>query len=185
MAKAKKLPSGKWRTQVYDYTEVLPDGKKKKHMRSFTADTKKESEYLASQFAFTKKSTPTTAMTLIEGIDRYIETYLEVLSATTISGYKTIKDNAFKTVMNVPISKINSDIMQRAINEECKRKSDSRRCKGKPISSKTVVNEYGLISTVIKKYSPGTILDVKLPTPAKVIHDISSPDVIFNMVKGS
>ena len=110
MAKAKKLPSGKWRTQVYDYTEVLPDGKKKKHMRSFTADTKKESEYLASQFAFTKKSTPTTAMTLIEGIDRYIETYLEVLSATTISGYKTIKDNAFKTVMNVPISKINSDI---------------------------------------------------------------------------
>lgn len=41
MAKAKKLPSGKWRTQVYDYTEVLPDGKKKKHMRSFTADTKK------------------------------------------------------------------------------------------------------------------------------------------------
>ena len=110
MAKAKKLPSGKWRTQVYDYTEVLPDGKKKKHMRSFTADTKKESEYLASQFAFTKKSTPTTAMTLIEGIDRYIETYSEVLSATTISGYKTIKDNAFKTVMNVPISRINSGI---------------------------------------------------------------------------
>ena len=87
--------------------------------------------------------------------------------------------------MNIPISKIDSDIMQRAINEECKRKSDSRRCKGKPISSKTVVNEYGLISTVIKKYSPGTILDVKLPTPAKVIHDISSPDVIFNMVKGT
>lgn len=29
MAKAKKLPSGKWRTQVYDYTEVLPDGRKK------------------------------------------------------------------------------------------------------------------------------------------------------------
>lgn len=51
MAKAKKLPSGKWRTQVYDYTEVLPDGKKKKHMRSFTADTKKESEYLASQYS--------------------------------------------------------------------------------------------------------------------------------------
>ena len=105
-------------------------------MRSFTADTKKESEYLASQFAFTKKSTPTTAMTLIEGIDRYIETYSEVLSTTTIADYKTIKENAFKTVMNIPISKIDSDIMQRAINEECKRKSDSRRCKGKPISAK-------------------------------------------------
>ena len=28
-------------------------------------------------------------------------------------------------------------------------------------------------------------MDVKLPTPTKVIHNISSPDVIFNMVKGT
>nr|DAU66861.1 MAG TPA: Integrase [Caudoviricetes sp.] len=185
MAKAKKLPSGKWRTQVYDYTETLPDGRKKKHMKSFTADTKKESEYLASQYAFTKKSVPATSMTLQEGIEKYIATYSAVLSSTTIEGYKTIKENAFKSIMSTPISKIDSDIMQRAVNEECQRKSTSRRCKGKPISSKTVVNEYGLVASVIKKYSPGTILVVKLPTPAKVIHDISSPDVIFNIVKGT
>ena len=185
MAKAKKLPSGKWRTQVYDYTETLPDGRKKKHMKSFTADTKKESEYLASQYAFTRKSAPATSMTLQEGIEKYIATYSAVLSSTTIEGYKTIKENAFKSIMSTPISKIDSDIMQRAVNEECQRKSTSRRCKGKPISSKTVVNEYGLVASVIKKYSPGTILVVKLPTPARVIHNISSPDVIFNMVKGT
>lgn len=111
MAKAKKLPSGKWRTQVYDYTETLPDGRKKKHMKSFTADTKKESEYLASQYAFTKKSAPATSMTLQEGIEKYIATYSAVLSSTTIEGYKTIKENAFKSIMSTPINKIDSDIM--------------------------------------------------------------------------
>ena len=32
MAKAKKLPSGSWRAQVYDYT----DSEGKRHYRSFT-----------------------------------------------------------------------------------------------------------------------------------------------------
>lgn len=56
-------------------------------------------------------------MTLIAESDRYIETYSEVLS-TTIAGYKPIKENAFKTVMNIQISKIDSDIMQRVIKEK-------------------------------------------------------------------
>ena len=37
MAKAKKLPSGKWRALVYDYTDS--NGKRK--YQSFTAETKK------------------------------------------------------------------------------------------------------------------------------------------------
>ena len=35
MAKPKKMPSGKWRVRVYDYT----DSDNKKHYRSFTAPT--------------------------------------------------------------------------------------------------------------------------------------------------
>ena len=41
MATAKKLPSGKWRALLYDYT----DAQGKRHYESFTADTKKEAEY--------------------------------------------------------------------------------------------------------------------------------------------
>lgn len=51
MAKAKKLPSGSWRTLIYDYT----DDKGKNHYKSFTADTKKESEYLATEYIVNKK----------------------------------------------------------------------------------------------------------------------------------
>lgn len=44
MAKAKKLHSGNWRTQVFDYK----DSNGKSHYKSFTAETKAESEYLAA-----------------------------------------------------------------------------------------------------------------------------------------
>jgi hypothetical protein len=39
MAKAQKLPSGNWRVRVLDYTDSLG----KRHMKSFTADTKRDS----------------------------------------------------------------------------------------------------------------------------------------------
>lgn len=56
MAKAKKLPSGSWRCQVYDYT----DFKGKRYYESFTAETKKEAEYLAAEFALNKKKRSST-----------------------------------------------------------------------------------------------------------------------------
>ena len=52
MATAKKLPSGSWRCQVYDYT----DANGKRHYTSFTAPTKKEAEYKAAQFMVQKQS---------------------------------------------------------------------------------------------------------------------------------
>ena len=66
MAKAKKLPSGNWRTRVYDYTDA--DGKP--HYESFTASTKKESEFLAAEFAISKKrGNKKTNLTVGEAID--------------------------------------------------------------------------------------------------------------------
>lgn len=43
MAKAKQLPSGNWRVQVYDYTDSIG----KRHYKSFTAETKKEANFLS------------------------------------------------------------------------------------------------------------------------------------------
>lgn len=48
---AKRLPSGKWRCQV---SGEKVDGKYTR--KSFTADTKKEAEFLASQYALEKKT---------------------------------------------------------------------------------------------------------------------------------
>ena len=52
MAKAKKLPSGSWRVLVYDCT----DQNGKRRYKSFTAETKKEAEYLAAEYTLKKKN---------------------------------------------------------------------------------------------------------------------------------
>ena len=46
MATAKKLPSGSWRCLVYTGTDI--NGRRK--YKSFTAGTKREAEYLATQY---------------------------------------------------------------------------------------------------------------------------------------
>ena len=62
MAKANQLPSGKWRTRVYSHTEIV-NGKEKRIYESFTADTKKESEFMAAKFAMDKNSFTKANMT--------------------------------------------------------------------------------------------------------------------------
>lgn len=85
MAKAKKLPSGAWRCRSYDYTDS--DGKI--HMASFTAATKKEAEYLAAEYAVTKKQKKLPAnLTIGDAIDKYILSKENVLSPGTIREYR-------------------------------------------------------------------------------------------------
>ena len=57
MATAKKLPSGSWRCQVYDYT----DANGKRHYKSFTSDNpttkgKRAAEKMAADYAAEKES---------------------------------------------------------------------------------------------------------------------------------
>ena len=66
MAKAKKLPSGNWRVQVFAGT----DSNGKRIMKSFTAETKKEAEFLAAQFTARHKE-PVSEMTVGKAIDKY------------------------------------------------------------------------------------------------------------------
>ena len=68
MAKAKKLPSGQWRALVYDYT----DASGKRHYESFTAETKKEAEFQAAQFAYTKKERIKTVIPFAEAMKNCI-----------------------------------------------------------------------------------------------------------------
>lgn len=186
MAKAKKLPSGSWRCLVYDYTDA--NGKRK--YKSFTDNDpspagRRRCESMAAEYALTKEQRDknNSNITVSEAIDRYIDKYPQ-LSETTVSGYRTIQEYAFKNIMNVKLSSLNNDILQSAINEESKRPSQSKRSKGKAISAKTVKNEYGLISTIIHEFYPFEI-SVKLPKASTNVNELSTPDVIFSVVKGT
>ena len=141
MAKAKKLPSGNWNVQVF----VGLDENGKKIRKSFTAPTRKEAEFLAAEFQARHKeiARDKSAMTLSEGIDKYIEFKGNTLSPSTISGYRIIQRNAFPQIMSIKMNELNIGTIQAAINKEVNQKSP-----------KTIANELSLIKSVIKMYAP-------------------------------
>lgn len=180
MAKAKKLPSGSWRTRVFSHTEIV-DGKEKKIYRSFTADTKQASELMAAQFVVNKEyeAHAPRRVTVGKAIDDYIAANEGVLSPSTIESYKKIRLFAFQNLMNVDIRHLNKITLQAAISAEAKRLSP----RGKPLSPKTVKNEYGLISSALKAYD--IHFEINLPkTPTRFV-ELPTADIVLSAVKGS
>lgn len=148
MAKAKRLPSGSWRCQVFDYT----DEKGKRHYRSFTALTRKEAEFLAADFALGKKDKSGSSKTFGEALDDYIAQRSVVLSPRTIMDYQRIRKMDIQELMSVPVRDITQELVQYVINEDAK-----------VHSPKTVRNTHGLISAVLKQERPDFALNTTLP----------------------
>lgn len=138
--KAKKLPSGSWRCQVYLGT----DENGKKIIKSITKPTEAEclaeAGLLVSHRKAVKKST--SAMTLKEAIEAYINSRSNILSPSTIRGYDGIAKNHLQIEMDMPLAKIDDFVAQRAINREAETSSP-----------KTVENIYGLLTAVMRTYA--------------------------------
>ena len=69
MAKAKKLPSGSWRVQIFDHKDV--DGKR--HYKAFTASTKKEAQFMAAAWAAGNANERPENITLYMAVSKYID----------------------------------------------------------------------------------------------------------------
>ena len=92
MATAKKLPSGSYRCQIYDYT----DDKGKKHYKSFTAKTKKEAEHMATAYKLDNVDTSKNLdIKLEDSMLNYCAMKSNILSPTTLVNYKRLIYNAF------------------------------------------------------------------------------------------
>ena len=85
MPKAKRLPSGSWRVQVYAGKAL--DGKPIRE--SFTAPTKKEAEYMAAQWQLQRSARPED-YTVAEAISAYIDAKSAILSPSTVQKYKSL-----------------------------------------------------------------------------------------------
>lgn len=172
MATAKKLPSGKYRALVYIGTF---NGKRK--YKSFTAGTKKEAEYLASEYLMTNKTkNEPLSITLGEAYDRYIESKEFILSPASIREYKRARKRVFPLLMDVRLSDLSQEMIQNAINQEAK-----------TLSWKTVRDIHGMLASVLNVYLPSLRLNTVLPK--KRIQDIYVPSddeikKIIDAVKG-
>ena len=180
MATAKKLPSGKWRCLVYSHMD--PDGKRK--YKSFTASTKREAEYMAAEFIMDRnRMKDEKNWSLTQAIDAYIESREPTLSPSTISAYRKIQKHSFQDIMEIPIYKITNAMLQNSVNAEIRRKPQNKR--SGTLSPKTVKNQYGLISAVLKEYNPGMIYRISLPKQPRQIRSLPLPKDIYEAVKGT
>ena len=155
MPKAKKLPSGSWRVRVYDGR----DANGKEIYKSFTADTKKQAEFLAAEYAAKKKASKqsTADRTLADAYARYIEIKSNSISPTTVREYLHAAQRDFPALMPLRLSRITQESVQSAVNEMAATHSP-----------KSVKNAHGLLSAVLRMFAPDITLHTRLPQSKKV-----------------
>ena len=159
MANAKKLPSGNWRALA----SKTINGKLIR--KSFTAPTKKEAEFLAAEWQVKlEEENSIENITLHQAYQKYIELKKSVLSPTTIMGYKSLSENSFLGIMDMPIEKITSLIVQMEVTALAKNHS-----------AKHVRNAVGLLKAVLKVFRPNLFLE-DITLPQKVKPDLYIPD---------
>lgn len=157
MVKATKLPSGSWRARVQ-----ITDDSGHRVWRSFTAPTKKEAEFLASQYEFTEKAPSSVSYTVGSASDAYIASRSAVLSPATLRGYTAIRTNQISSIASIPVSSIRSTDIQRFINQVAMSHSP-----------KTVRNVYTFLTAVLRCYRPDFAPRVNLPQ--RIHHEIEIP----------
>lgn len=140
--KATQLPSGAWNVRV------MVDGKSV----SITKPTEKEAIAAAMQIKARKEDgRKHTPKTVSQAIDDYIADRQNVLSPSTVRGYRMIQRNRFKPYMTKRIGEITAEQWQRAVN------SEARLC-----SAKTLRNAWLFLSSVITN-TTGQKVSVRLP----------------------
>ena len=127
MAQAYKLPSGQWRCQPF------ANGKR----GNIIADSKIEAEYLAKQWqkGIVESSKPENR-TVATMMERYIEERTNILSPTTISGYRRIQRLYFQNIKDKKVSELTTSDVQIEVNAMAAN-----------LSPKTIRNAVGFLSS--------------------------------------
>lgn len=170
MAKAKKLPSGSWRVQLY----VGTDANGKRIYKSFTAASKKEAEFMAAQFKMGIDCEKSSSITFFRAAQKYIADHENVLSPWTVDTYQRTIHRDLCDLHHVPCSNISSDVAQRFFNVF-----------SIDHSPKTVSNVYSVFTSVMRYHSPDLHFHVSLPAIPKTELSIPSDDQILAALQAS
>lgn len=171
MVKAKQLPSGSWNVLVY--AGLNPDGTRS--YESFTDPDKTVAEFKALEFKLNKKRKK-QFISLGDAIDEYIAARDQILSPTTIAGYKSARRNYFKNIMDIPVRKLTREMIQAEANREAMIHSP-----------KTLRNAYGLIHAVMRIHNPSVLRDdpITLPAKKKKRKELPEPIDVLRVIRGS
>lgn len=165
--KARKLPSGKWFCRVRVNGQDI----------SITRDTEKEAvaEAMAIKAGIKEAEKSQKKKTLSLAIDDYIEARRNILSPSTIRGYRIIQNNRFQSMMQKDVFSVTQDQWQRAVNLESKR-----------LNAKTLTNSWRFLASVIAE-ATGNPIKIRLPQIVANERSWLSPDqipIFVNAIKG-
>ena len=171
VAKAKKLPSGNWRCEAY----LGRDTNGKQIKKSFTASTRKEAEYLASQYVLEKKHDKETP-TFLSAYNQMLELKKPTFSPNYYREYvKNMRSGYYDIIKNIPLSNIDDILVQKMINGWIK----------KGLDPNTVQTKYRMFKTVVRTFVKSASYDVTLPTVyAKDLY-IPTDGEVQKLVEGS
>ena len=171
MAKAKKLPSGRWRVRV-------PDPRTGKYVSFTTKDGSKQGKRQVEAEAamwYARQVENMAHPPLRELVEEYIEAKRPILSPSTIHGYEVIYRNNMDMLLDIPISDITPKMVQEWINSLTISKSP-----------KSVHNIYGLFTAVISYNDINISLKkIVLPPKARKFKQLPDAQTIIDIFKGS
>ena len=170
MAKAKKLPSGSWRVLLYVGTDAA--GKRK--YESFTAETKKEAEFMAAQFKMGIDCEKSSSITFLRAAEKFIADHENVLSPWTVDTYQHTIYRDLYDLHHVACANISSDVAQRFFNVFSINHSP-----------KTVSNVHSVFTSVLRYHNPDIQFHISLPSIPKSDLSIPSDDQILAALHAS
>lgn len=165
---ARQLSSGQWFVQLRINGQSI----------SITRPTEKAAvaEAMAVKAGLLKAKTGQAKQTVSQAIDSYISARTNVLSPSTIRGYRAIQKGRFQSLMNRDINSISQDQWQRAVNAEAKL-----------CSAKTLQNAWRFLLSVISE-ATGEKPFVRLPQVIKSERPFLTPDqvsIFVDAIKGT
>lgn len=161
LPKIKQLPSGNFQARVYAGKDA--DGKAV--YKSITRPTYAEVQMELASFKVEHKEEKTQARanrTVRDAIQDYVNVNSAIFSPSSVRLYKSYLQHSLQSLMDVKLSQLDQNTVQKAINEESAR-----------VSSKSVRNAYGLFTAAMAVEMPERVFRVNLPQ--KVKSDISIP----------
>ena len=163
-AQPRQLPSGRWNVVQ---TVTFADGSKKR--KSYTADTRKEAEYMALEDALKLRREAETAKdpTVEELLGSYIAQREGVLSPSTIVGYKRMCGNCFVSIKEIRYSHLTDTAIGKALKADLSR-----------LSPKSVRNAYGFLFSALKAHDAAFSTGVVLPKDERKIYPVITQEHI-------
>lgn len=168
----KQLPSGNWHCQVrvngraYSITDADRD--------------KCLAKAMAIKTGMAKKNSP-QQMTLRQAANALIDSLEGRRSPTTISGYRKILRSDFQDILDRRICNLTPRLVDYAVQDMCTREGRN----GKPLSPKTIRNNWMFMRMVLDEYAPDLKVKVRLPEVKRSVTILSQENEIIRAVIGT